>query len=74
MAVELRVSTISFVPKRGNDEKRNCDPHTKSSEIHPAGNSRCSDCSVAQQLMPAKIRNANPHPRTLNFSILLFFN
>ena len=44
-------------------------PHTKTSG-HPAGNNKCNDFSVAQQLIPAKIKKATSDPKILSHVVI----
>lgn len=59
---ELSVSTINLLPYEAMTKKAIVMPHTKTSG-HPAGNNKCNDFSVAQQLIPAKIKKPQVIPR-----------
>ena len=61
----MRESATSFVPIEATTKNAIVMPHTNISG-HPAGKSIWSDCSVAQQLIPARIKNAMKHPINLN--------
>ncbi len=65
------MSAIIFVPKDATTKKAIVIPHTNTSG-HPVGSSKCNDCSVAQQLIPASIKKAMIQPITLIFSPFLF--
>ena len=64
------MSTINLLPYEAITKKAIVMPHTKTSG-HPAGNNKCNDFSVAQQLIPAKIKKATSDPKILNFCPML---